>query len=402
MRKNGINRELRPIDGGICAPEGFRAGGVACGIKDEDKKDLALIIAPRKCRTACVYSTLPKVGAPIPITKKHLSNGLAQAVLINSGVANVFMPDGEKLADNATRLVEKYHNISYDDVLIASTGEIGKEITIDNFDRGVAALRVHMGVGSSFSRAAADAITSRGEKGKDFSYAFDLGDFPCRIGGIYKGKMHVCPNMATTLAVLTTDVNISQEMLARALAAETRETLNMLAIDGEPSPNDMVCIMTTGRAGNSLIDCVDSEYMKFTRALRSVLIKICENIALGAEGRAIPCILSGAKSKQVSRTLSKRIATSEVLKKIVLRNDIDVDGILYILSESDGISDYSLVSVYLQAGDRRLMFYEDENKIFSAEELRAEFLNQPGVTLCVRIGSGNYSSKAYGVAHVEK
>lgn len=398
MRKNGVNTELRPIFGGICAPEGFKAGGIACGIKDGEQRDLAMIIAERRCRTACVYAQTPTVGAPIPVTKKHLSNGLAQAVLINSGVANVFMPEGEQLAQEASRLVEKYHNVCYDDVVVASTGEIGKNLTLAPFDRGIAALRVHMGRGREFSLAAADAITSAGEKAKDFSFSFDLGAYPCKIGGIYKGKLHLNPNMATTLVFITTDVNISQKMLQRALAAETRETLNMLALDSEPSPNDTACIMTTGKAGNYLIDCVDSEYVKFTRALRAVLTYICDDIAQQSEGKTMFCKVLGARSKQVSRTLSKKIAMSDVVKKSVLHNDIDVEGILYMLSESDAVSDYSCVEIYLETEDKRLVLYEDERKIITGEEQRRAMFTSPKTGLCVRIGYGNYASTAYGSA----
>ena len=402
MRKNGINRELRPIDGGICAPEGFKAGAVACGIKGEDDLDLAMIVADKKCRTACVYSLLPTVGAPIPITKKHLENGLAQAILINGGAANVFLPDGEKLADSATRLVERYHNIAYDDVVIASTGEIGKELTLYNFERGVAALRVYMGKAREYSKAAAMAIASKDEKPHSFSFAFDLGDFPCKIGGIYKGKLHVCPNMATTLVFLTTDVNITQAMLARALAAETRETLNMLAIDGEPSPNDMACIMTTGRAGNSLIDCVDSEYAKFTMVLRAVLTRVCEEVARDGEGVPLRCKVLGAKSKQLARALAKRIATSDVVKRAYARGDIDLDGIFYIFSEFEGIKDCSYVEVYLQAEESKAVLYQDERKILHAETTRRKILSEDGATLCVRVGYGNYSALAYGASVFEK
>lgn len=398
MRKNGINNDLRFIDGGICAVDGFKAGGVCCGIKNEDEYDLAMIIAERKCRAACVYSQSPVVGAPIPITKKHLSNGLAQAILINSGAANVFLPNGEVLAGSATRLVEKYHNISYDDVIIASTGLIGKALTIDDFDRGIAALRVHMGTTRAHSKAAAEAITSNGERAKHFAFSFDLGDFPCKIAGVFKGKMHVSPNMATTLVFLTTDVNISQAMLARALAAETRETLNMLALDGEPSPNDMACIMTTCKAGNYIIDCVDSEYAKFTRALRAVLTYICEGIASESAGQIIRCRVLGAKSKPLARTISKRLATSDVVKRAVLRNQIDVDGILFILSEFEGIQDYAGAQIFLQTADKKVAIYEDERKIAIFDETLREILRASDLILGVCIGKGNYASTAYGTA----
>lgn len=402
MRKNGINTELRPIDGGICAPDGFKVGGVACGIKEDGRTDLAMIVAQKRCRVACVYSQVVKVGAPIPVTKKNLSNGLAQAILINGGIANAFSEDGEQLAQRAVRLVEKYHNIPYDDVVIASTGKLGKPLTLAPFERGIAALREGMGSGEEYDAAVADAVSSVDGDTKTFSFSFNLGDYPCKIGGIYKGKLHVNPNMATTLVFMTTDVNISQKMLSRALSAETRETLNMLALDGEPFPNDMACIMTTCRAENSLIDCVDSEYMKFTRALRAVLTYICDDVARCSDGKTVLCSVLGARSKQVSRAISKQIATSDVIKKSILRNDIDTDGILYILSQSDAITDYSRVEITLWAKDKCLALYEDEKKIRVSEESLRTMLGSPDVNLRVRIGYGNYASTAYGSAILTK
>lgn len=402
MRKNGINTELRPITGGICAPDGFKVGGVACGIKEDGQTDLAMIVAQKRCRVACVYSQVAKVGAPITVTKKNLSNGLAQAILINGGVANAFAEDGEQIAQSAVRLVEKYHNISYDDVVIASTGNLGKTLTLAPFERGIAALREGMSNGEDYNAAVAEAVSSVDEVAKTFAFTFNLGDYPCKIGGVYKGKLHVNPNMATTLVFMTTDVNISQKMLARALAAETRETLNMLALDGEPSPNDMACIMTTCRAENSLIDCVDSEYSKFTRALRAVLTYICNDIARRTDGKTMLCSVLGARSKQVSRAISKKIATSDVVKKSVLRNDIDTDGILYILSQSDAIDDFSRVEISLHTEDKRLVLYEDEKKIRASESSMQSMLGSPDVNLCVRIGYGNYASTAYGSAILVK
>ena len=212
----------------------------------------------------------------------------------------------------------------------------------------------------------------------------------------------MCPNMATTLVFLTTDVNITQEMLSRGLAAEVRETLNMLALDGEPSPNDMACIMTTGKAGNSLIDCVDSEYAKFTRALRAVLTWICEEIARGSEGHAIRCKVLGARSKPLARMISKRLASCDIIKRAIIRNGIDVDGILYVLSEFEGIDDYSRVEIFIQSGEKKVVLFEDERKIFLLDDTIREALNAEDVTLCVRIGRGNYASTSYGTALFQK
>lgn len=401
MRKNGVNRKLYPIEGGLCAPGGFIIGGVSCGIRGNHKNDLALLLSEKKCKTACVYSQLPNVGAPIGITKKHLYNGQAQAVLVNGGVANVFMPEGEEIADGACRLVERYFNIAYDDVVIASTGEIGKPLRLDSFETGLISLRTRMGNHSSCNLAAAEAITSEGEEGKVNAYSFFIGDYLCKIGVLYKGNMHVCPNMATTLIFLTTDVNISLEMLSRALSAEIRETVNMLNVDGAASPNDMACIMANGKAGNSLIDRVDSEYYKFTMALRAVLREVCLSIVKGAKGRRMQCKAIGAKSKQLARAAAKSLVGSSVVKNLFLDGEIDLEGITYLLFGIEGLTDFSCLQIFLEGNGEELVLYEDEMRIPCNRALVEEFLNAEDVTLCVRLGNGNYDALAYGSAVAE-
>ena len=398
MRKNGVNRKLYPIEGGICAPGGFKVGGVSCGIRGNNKNDLALLLSEKKCKTACVYSQLPNVGAPIQITKKHLYNGLAQAVLINGGVANVFMPEGEEIADGACRLVERYFNVAYDDVVIASTGEIGKTLRLDSFETGLISLRTRMGSHEGYNLAAAEAIASENEQAKVGAYSFFIGDYLCKIGVLYKGNMHVCPNMATTLVVLTTDVNISLEMLSRALSAEVRETVNMLNVDGSTSPNDTVCIMANGRAGNSLIDRVDSEYYKFTMALRAALREVCLSIAKNAKGRMIQCKAIGGKSKQLARAVAKTLVGSSVIKNLFLTGEMDLEGVMYLLFGVEGLTDFSYVQIFLEANGEELVLYEDEMTIPCNRALMETALAAEDVTLCVRLGNGNYDALAYGSA----
>ena len=398
MRKNGVNRKLYPIEGGICAPGGFKVGGVSCYIRGNEKNDLALFISEKKCKTACVYSQLPNVGAPIGITKKHLYNGLAQAVLVNGGVANVFMPEGEEIADGACRLVERYFNVSYDDVVIASTGEIGKPLQLDSFETGLISLRTCMGSHDVYNLAAAEAITSENEPAKVAAYSFFIGDYLCKIGVLYKGNMHVYPNMATTLVFLTTDVNISLEMLSRALSAEVRETVNMLNVDGTASPNDMACIMANGRAGNSLIDRVDSEYYKFTMALRAVLREVCLSIAKGGKGRMIQCKAIGAKSKQLARAVAKTLVGSNIVKNLFTGEEIDLEGVAYLLFGIEGLTDFSCLQIFLEANGEELILYEDERSIPCNRELIDRALNAEDITFCVRLGNGNYDALAYGNA----
>ena len=206
------------------------------------------------------------------------------------------------------------------------------------------------------------------------------------------------PNMATTLVVLTTDVNISLEMLSRALSAEVRETVNMLNVDGSTSPNDTVCIMANGRAGNSLIDRVDSEYYKFTMALRAALREVCLSIAKNAKGRMIQCKAIGGKSKQLARAVAKTLVGSSVIKNLFLTGEMDLEGVMYLLFGVEGLTDFSYVQIFLEANGEELVLYEDEMTIPCNRALMETALAAEDVTLCVRLGNGNYDALAYGNA----
>ncbi len=396
MRKNGVNREIYPIEGGICAPEGFSVGSVACGIRDNGERDLALIVSKRKCRTACVYSQLPVVGAPMEITRKHLENGLAQAILVNGGAANVLIEEGVLLADKACRLVEQHCNIPYDDVVIASTGEIGKKLCLQHFEKGLIEIRRTFGDREEDSLAAAQAITSLGEPARHAAFSFDLGDFPCKIGVLYKGSMHVCPNMATTLVFLTTNVNISSEMLQKGLGAAVRDTLNMLNTDGAPSPNDMVCIMANGNAGNCRIEDADSEYDKFVMALRSVLKVICHSIAQTCGEKSFDVRVVGVKSKPLARAIAKTLAEKVSIKNIFQKGTVDIENILYLLCGFDGIGNYSKVAISIKSDVGKFILYEDQLKQPCLVETLRSILLGKNAELCIRIGRGNYEATAYG------
>ena len=263
MRKNGINRELREIPGGVCAPEGFRANALSCGIKPNGELDLGLIATERRCFVAGVYSTASMQGEPVLVTKKHVKRGYASAILANGGIANVYVDGTGKRTEKICQAMDMAGLYSASEMIVASTGEIGKRLDFTLIEKRLKPLARGLEHSEEMGQRFADAISSENEEAYQFSYGFDLGDIPCKIGGIFKGSLHVAPNMATTLVFLTTDVNITSEMLQKALSAETRETLNMLDLDGSPSPNDMACIMANGKAGNYLISCADTEYTKF-------------------------------------------------------------------------------------------------------------------------------------------
>lgn len=401
MRKNAINRELREISGGVCAPSGFKANALSCGIRPNGELDLGLIATDRRCAAAGVYSTASMQGEPVLVTKKHLKRGYASAILANGGIANVYIDGKGTRTERVCHEMDMAGLFSASEVIIASTGEIGKRLDFSLVEGKLKTLA--KGLESSEEKGAlfAQAISSKDGKAYQFSYAFDLGDIPCKIGGIYKGNLHVAPNMATTLVFLTTDVNITSEMLQKALSAETRETLNMLDLDGAPSPNDMACIMANGKAGNYLISCADTEYSKFCFVLRSVLLKICHKIVRAdCEKKPLYCKVRGVKSKQTARAIAKKVVGTEALKRGLQDGKIDVKGILYAVLDLAPSVDLNNVSIILRNAENTIALFEKGILLSVGKERLAPFLQNEIVCLEVDLQMGNYSATAFSAIKI--
>ncbi len=394
MRKNGINRELRPIEGGVCAPEGFLANGVACGIREDGELDLAMIFSKRRCAVGCAFASGNTVGAPVKVSRHNMRTGYVRAVLVNSGVANAVADGGEDFANAVCDLLFPY-GIERGETVVASTGKIGRELRLQPYREGIPALWKGLGEGEEFSRRAARAITSEDSFEKQLSFAFDLGDYPCKIGAIFKGGAHTSPNTSTFLAFLTTDVNISSEMLRKALVSEVKETVNLLNLDGISSPNDTVCIMANGRAGNYKIDCEDSEYKKFKTALRGVLTEICRTTARDGAQKVLRCKVTGGISKEVTRSVSKAVVGSAAFKNSVARQKIDVNGLVYAtLSAANAVKTEKL-RLFLGGGEKELSLYEDGRGINPSAETLQPFFDEEEITLVIRLGEGNFQSTAF-------
>ncbi|MBE7100670.1 MAG: hypothetical protein E7364_03555 [Clostridiales bacterium] len=397
MRKNAINRELREISGGVCAPSGFQANAISCGIRPNGALDLALIATDRRCAAAGVYSTASMQGEPVLVTKKHLKRGYASAILANGGIANVYVDGKGTRTERMCHALDMAGLFSASEVIVASTGEIGKRVDFSLIEGQLKPLA--KGLESSEEKGAlfAQAISSDDSKAYQFSYGFDLGDIPCKIGGIYKGDLHVAPNMATTLVFLTTDVNITSEMLQKALSAETRETLNMLDLDGAPSPNDMACIMANGKAGNYIISCADTEYSKFCFVLRSVLLRICDKIIRqNSEKKPLLCKVRGVKSKQIARAIAKKVIATEALKVGVQNKEVDVKAILYTLLDLTPSVDLNNVSIHMYTAENSIALFEKGIRLSVDKERLAPLFQNESICLEVNLHMGNYSATAFG------
>ncbi len=395
MRKNGIHRELLPVEGGVCAPEGFKANAVSCGIRAGGGLDFGMIFSEKRCSVGCVYATSRTVGAPVRVSKKNMRNGYIRAILVNGGVANSLGENGERLAYQICDLLFP-QTIERTEIVLASTGELGKYLDIAPFERGIDALYNGLEHSHTHSERVAEAIRSEGAPLQHYAFAFDLGDYPCKIGVICKGGRQVSPNMATFLAFLTTDVNISSPMLQKALEAEVRETLNMLNVDGAPSPNDTVCIMANGRAGNYKIDCEDSEYKKFRMALRAVLTEICKGVAGEGDRTIFTCTVTEAQSKQVARAIAKSIVGSEAIKKSIRRGSVDIDGVFCMALASDYEVNVEGLQILLRSSKGEVLLYGDGRKMTGLEERVRELVCGAEVELRLSLREGNFQAKAFG------
>ncbi|MBQ7011768.1 MAG: bifunctional glutamate N-acetyltransferase/amino-acid acetyltransferase ArgJ [Clostridia bacterium] len=313
---------MKIIEGGICAAKGFTASGVHCGIrKNRTKKDVALIYSACPASAAAVYTTNLVKGAPLAVTKKNIANGVAQAVICNSGNANTCNAGGELVALEMCSYVAEAMNIDANDVIVASTGVIGQVLDPTPIKNAMPALKA--GLSDNGSDAAAEGIMTTDTVKKDVAVEFTVGGKVCRMGGIAKGSGMIHPNMATMLVFITTDAAISPAMLGKALSSDIKNTFNMVSVDGDTSTNDMVTVLANGMAGNKVIDSEGEDFDEFMRALNTVTVGLCRMIAGDGEGatKLLECTVTGAKDEKNAKTVAKSVICSSLLKAAMFGAD---------------------------------------------------------------------------------
>ena len=240
------------IDGGVTAAKGFSAAGIHAGIrKNRSKRDLALIFCDKRAAAAAVYTTNLVKGAPLTVTKAHIADGYARAVLCNSGNANTCNANGIEIAEKSSELLGKALNIDPGDVIVASTGVIGQQMSLAPFEKGIPMLKEALSYGADGSVAAAEAIMTTDTVMKSVAVKTVIGGSEVKVGGIAKGSGMINPNMATMLVFVTTDAAITPEMLQKAVSEDVADSFNMVTVDGDTSTNDMFTVMASGLAGTS-------------------------------------------------------------------------------------------------------------------------------------------------------
>lgn len=387
---------MKTVEGGVCAAKGFYAAGIHCGIrKNKTKKDLALIYSEKKATAAAVYTTNLVKGAPLVVTKKHLADGMAQAVICNSGNANTCNANGVEIAEEMCSLLSEKLGISANDVVVASTGVIGQPLDITPIADGIPQLVAALGKNSE---SAAQGIMTTDTRLKEIAVEFRIGDAVCHLGGIAKGSGMIHPNMATMLVFLTTDCAISAEMLQKALSCDVSETFNMVSVDGDTSTNDMVTVLANGMAGNTEINADGADFEVFMQALNTVTVYLCRCIAGDGEGatKLLECKVTGAATSRIAKTVAKSVICSSLTKAAMFGADANWGRVLCAIGYSGADVDVAKIDVAFRSPKGTVAVCKNGAGVpFSEDEAKA-ILSESEIEILVELNSGNAASTAWG------
>lgn len=386
------------VDGGVCAAAGFTAGGVIAGIKagNTTKRDLAMIYCAERCKTAALFTTNKVKGAPIIVSKEHLSDGYAQAIIVNSGNANTCNPDGIEIAEEMCELTAEALEINVDDVLVGSTGVIGQKLDIKPIRIMIPTLAKSLSPKNSGD--ALEAIMTTDTRKKEVAVEFEMDGRKCHVGGISKGSGMINPNMATMLAFITTDVYINRELLEKALRKVNDLTYNMVSVDGDTSTNDTIVLMSSGLAKNEEILCEDKSYEKFENALYAVMMNLARETARDGEGatKLIECIVNGAPSEKSARAAAKSVISSNLVKAALFAADANWGRILCALGYADADFDISRTSVELASAKGKLTVCTDGSGISFSEDSASKILSEDEIKILIDLHDGDESAIAWG------
>lgn len=400
-----VDEVWKTIEGGIAAPQGFYAVGVQAGIKYENKYDVALVFSQVQAQAAGVYTRNLVKAHPLYLTQRHLQNGLAQAIVINSGNANACVGEfGDQAALAMAEVAAKYSAIPVEDVLVASTGVIGVEMPLDRVLNGIRAASAELlgNVGNGIqgqkdgsddgAHRAALAIMTTDTTVKEHAY-----QFPCSqggvitLGGMAKGSGMIHPNMGTMLGFLTTDANIPASELQRILREAVDESFNMVTVDGDTSTNDMVLFLANGASGMTLSG---DDLLNFEKMVKMICIQLAQDIARDGEGagKFMEVTVSGAKTKDDARKIARSICGSSLVKTALFGEDANWGRIFTAAGYSGAEFDPEKVDIFL--GD--LIVAQAGRGVAFSEEKAKQILEFKDVHISLNLHMGAELATAWG------
>ena len=388
---------MKQVTGGVCAAQGFSAAGIHCGIRrNQSKRDLALIYSAVPASAAAVYTSNLVKGAPLTVTKAHLADGKAQAVICNSGNANTCNENGIEIAEQMCELTAEALDIDADDVLVGSTGVIGQPLSIKPIKARIPTLAKELS--SKKSSEACEAIMTTDTRKKEIAVEFEIEGRKCHVGGISKGSGMIAPNMATMLGFITTDVAICHELLEKALRKVNSLTYSMVSVDGDTSTNDTLILMSSGLAKNPEITCEDKNYEKFENALYAVMMNLARETARDGEGatKLLECIVKGAPDENTAKVVAKSVISSSLVKAAMFAADANWGRILCAIGYAKADFDITKVSVELASEKGKVTVCTNGAGVSFSEESASEILSEDEIKVLVDLHCGEGEAIAWG------
>ena len=391
---------MKQIPGGVTAAKGFEAAGVEAGIKYKNRMDMALVYSQVPCKAAGTFTTNVVKAAPVKWDYKVVHESeYAQAVIINAGVANACTgAEGYGYCLDTAKAAAKTFGIPEESVLVASTGVIGMQLPMDKILAGVEKLAEAKGDSLDHGTLASKAIMTTDTVNKEIAVEFEVGGKTCVIGGMCKGSGMIHPNMCTMLGFVTTDVNISKELLLKALQENVNDTYNMVSVDGDTSTNDTVLLLANGLAGNAEITEENDDYKAFCEALNVVNTFLARKIAGDGEGATalFEVKVVNAASKEDAVILSKSVVTSSLTKAAIYGHDANWGRILCALGYSGVQFDPEKVDLYFESAAGKLKIIENGVSTGYSEEVATKILSEEEVTAIADMKMGDASATAWG------
>ena len=390
---------MKIIEGGVCAAKGFKAGSVRCGVKESrTNDDTAIIFSECECTAAATYTMNRVKAAPLYVTMEHLEDGVARAIVANAGNANACAPDGMENARRMAQAAAKLLGVAETDVAVASTGVIGMQLPMDKLKAGIEAMAPELSGTIESGTEAAKSIMTTDTKKKEVAVQFEIGGKTVTVGGMCKGSGMIHPNMCTMLGFVTTDVNISKEMLQKCVSADVVDSFNMISVDGDTSTNDTLLVLANGMAGNEEITAEGEDYDNFCKALHEITTFLAKKMAGDGEGATalFETKVIHAASKEDARTLAKSVICSSLTKAAIFGHDANWGRILCALGYSGAKFDPENVDLYFESKSGKIHIFGNGVACDYSEEEATKILSDPEVTALVDMHMGDAEATAWG------
>lgn len=391
---------MNKIIGGVTAAKGYKAAATAAGIKYQGRTDMAMVYSEVPATVAGTFTTNVFKAAPVIWDRNIVKNiGKAQAIVVNSGIANACTgTEGDLYCQKTADAAAEALGVSADAILLGSTGVIGMQLPVEKMEAGAKKLATLLASGVEAGTAAAQAIMTTDTHKKEVAYEFTLGGKAVTIGGMAKGSGMIHPNMCTMLAYVTSDVAISHEMLQKALSEIVVDTFNMISVDGDTSTNDTLLVLANGMAGNEEIISENADYRSFYEALKEVCMFLAKEMAADGEGatKLVESIVEGADTKENARILAKSVVCSSLTKAAMYGCDANWGRELCALGYSGVQFDPMKVEMYFKSGDTTMLIFKDGAGVDYSEEEASKLLANDYVQIISKMNMGTETATAWG------